>query len=87
MENINQEIIALFPSSQDIDGPIRRDDALLLLRRTAMASRAAIDEITGAAAKTLSGEEQFRLGVIAEQLASLAVDVATWQNGPQSKPE
>ena len=74
MSEINKFIMDGFPGSDEVPAVTTRVNALALLSRTLEASRAAVDEITEAAKKTLSLEEQLRLSGISEQIANLAIE-------------
>ena len=74
MSEINKLIMDGFPGSNEVPAVTTRDNALTLISRTLEASRAAIDEITDTAKKTLSLEEQLRLSGISEQIANLAIE-------------
>ena len=77
--NINRKIMDLFPEPSEVVGAVRREAALGGITRATEGCRAAIDEFTAAAEKTLSKEEQFRLGIACEYLAALSVEVSSWE--------
>ena len=74
----NKNIIDQFPGSDEIPTLMHRQDAIDLIIKVAEASRAAVDEITDSAVKTLSIEEQVKIGQMAEYLASLACVARDW---------
>ena len=81
MSAINRNIMSQFPNPTEVGEVVNREDAIDLLERIVEASRAAIDEVTGAAYKTLSPEEQLSLGSTSEQLAAFVTQVTTWRAG------
>ena len=74
----NSEIIGRFPGPDEIQGFLKRELAVPLLRRALEASRAAVDEITKGAERVLTVDEQIALGIVAEKLAVAVVEISTW---------
>ncbi|GEM_PF-5988092 len=72
--NVNLEVMELFPNPKELPDEYTRHAALVGLWRVTMAARGAIDEIT-ARSVGLSDDEKWSSGAIAEQLSAKVAEL------------
>lgn len=70
-DNARTELIDIFPRSAELPEFIRREQAVVLIRRALEASRALVDDVLERAGRVLSEDELVSLGQMSELLAEL----------------